>query len=962
MNESMMRLPIRRLGVLFLAALALGRPALAQIHTGRIDVVVLDATGGVLPGVTIDLSGPQNQTSVSDLLGEAHFLNLPVGSYYARATLAGFADYQQAGIYVGAGAAIPIRITLQIVGLQAQVEVVAGDVVVEPRKQLIATNISTEELQNVPTARDPWVILQSVPGVIVDRVNVGGSESGQQSYFTAKGADFVENSWNLDGIPITDMVGWGGTPSYYDFDTFQEMQFTTGGADAQVPSPGVHLNLVLKQGSNTPRGTARVFFANDALQSENLPVGLEAVAGRSGKGNRTDQYADYGFEFGGPLKKDRWWGWGALGRTDVRILTLDGAPDRTVLRNVALKATGQLQPATRVSFTYFGGQKDKFGRFAGPFNPPEATVDQDNPSAVYKGEANLILGQSVFLTGRAAYASNEFTLEPKGGRNTQVFLDANNVFHNSFYYLETDRPQKTALVDGNWFRGRHEVKFGASLRHVKEFDASGFAGQVLNIELAPGSNELLAVFYRPWSQLVDASYVGSYIGDTITAGRLTAHLALRYDRTVNSALETPVTAHPLIPDVLPAFTAPAVKNAITWNTLSPRAGAAYALDDGPRTILRGSYAVFASQLGVQEAGTASSASYAYVYYLSVDANRNQATEPSEILRNVGPLGAVGVDLANPTRTTSVNRIDPDLSSPRTHELIVGLDRELFGNVVITTSLVWRRVTNALWGYAVQTGSSPFVGARREDYVQDGIVTGSTPETGAYQVAYYALKPSEVPLGGGIERVNRDGYHRRFIGFEASAVKRLSNRWMARVGFSMNDEREYFDDPAISISDPTPTPTSPLRDGGVVVRDTSPIGKSSFFLILPRYQFVANGVWQGPWGVNVAGSMLSRQGFGMPFFEQVQTRDPLRPVKNVLVVDDINRHRLAPLTTIDVRLEKTIAFPRFNLLVDLDIFNLANVSTELRRQYNVKATGARAFNNVLEIVNPRILRLGVRLTF
>jgi hypothetical protein len=951
---------LSRSGVLILVALAMARPAFAQIHTGRIDFVVLDATGGVLPGVSIDLSGPQNQTSVSDLLGEAHFLNLPVGSYHARATLSGFADYEQAGIYVGAGAAVPIRITLQIVGLQTQVEVVAGEVAVEPRKQLIATNISAQELQQIPSARDPWVILQTVPGVIVDRVNIGGSESGQQSYFTAKGADFVENTWNLDGIPVTDMVGWGGTSSYYDFDTFQEMQFTTGGADAQVSTPGVQLNLVLKQGSNTPRGTARVFFANEALQSENLPPGLEAVAGSSGKGNRTDQYVDYGIELGGPIQKDHWWAWGALGRTDVRILTLDGFPDRTVLKNIALKATGQLQPTTRVSFTYFGGQKDKFGRFAGPFNPPEATVDQDNPSAVYKGEANLILGKSVFLTGRAAWVSNEFTLEPKGGRNTQVFLDANNVFHNSFYYLETERPQRTALVDGNWFRGRHEVKFGASLRYVKETDVSGPAGQVLNIQLAPESNEFLAIFYRPWSQLVDASYLGSYIGDTFTAGRLTAHLALRYDRTVNSALETPVSPHPLIPNVLPGFTAPAVNNAITWNTLSPRVGAAYALDDGPRTVLRGSYAVFASQLSVSEAATASSASYAYVYYLAVDANRNQATETSEIV--VGPLGAVGVDLANPTRTTSVNRIDPDLSSPRTHELIVGFDRELLAGVAITTSFVWRRVTNALWGYPQLPGSIPFVGARRDDYVQDGVVAGATSETGAYQVPYYALTPSEVPPGGGLERVNRDGYHRRFVGFEASAVKRLSNRWMARVGFSVNDEREYFDDPAISISDPTPTPTNPLRDGGVVVRDTSPVGKSSFYLILPRYQFVANGLWEGPWGVNVAGTMLSRQGFGMPFFEQVQTRDPLRPQKSVLVVDDINQHRLAPLTTIDLRFEKAIAFPRFNVLFDLDIFNLANVSTELRRQYNVKATGTRAFNSVLEIVNPRILRLGLRLTF
>jgi hypothetical protein len=951
-----------RMFTVWLAAACLcPSPAGAQIHTGRIDVTALDETGGVLPGVTIDLSGPQIQTAVTDALGEAHFLNLPVGLYVVRATLSGFADALASHIQVGAGAAIPLRITMQVGSLAEQVEVVARAAVVEPRKQLIGTSVTWEELQHIPSARDPWVILQTVPGVIVDRVNVGGSESGQQSLFTAKGADFGENTWNLDGIPVTDMTGLGGSPVYFDFETFQEMQVTTGGADAQVPTPGVHLNLVFKQGTNTPRGLARLFFSDDALQSKNLPAGLEALAGPSGKGNRIDQYADYGLEYGGPIAKDRWWGWGSIGQTDVRIRTLNDVPDRTVLKNAALKVSGQLPKARRLSFTYFRGDKQKDGRGAGPFNPPETTQDQKAPSALYKGEISAVVGQSLFLTSRGAYMSNEFSLEPKGGRNTQVYQDGDGVFHNSFFYFETDRPQRTVLVDGNWFRGRHEVKFGASWRHIRETDAFGWAGGVLNIELDPDDGLLLPIFVRPWSLLTEGDYVGTYVGDTIRAGRLTSHLALRYDRTTNSALETPVSAHPVIPDVLPGFTAPAIPGAITWNNLSPRVGAAYALDAAGRTVVRASYAAFASQLGVQEAGTLSGASYAYVYYLAVDANGNRQTEPAEVLRDLGALGAVGVDLADPTSTASVNRIDPNLASPRTHEFVIGLDRELGGQVLVTTSFTWRRINGVLW--------SPFIGVRRDDYLPAGTATGSTPETGTYGVDYYALRPGAAPPGGGVERVNRDGYHRRFSGFEAAAVRRLSKAWMARVAFSINEEREYFDDPQRAIQDPTPSPSpgvsntgGPNRHGGIVVRDTSGIGKASFFLIAPRYQFVANGYWQGPWGVNAAGSLLARQGFGTPFFQQVRTSDALNPLKNVLVVEDVDRHRLPALTTFDLRVEKAIPIDRVNLLIDLDVFNVANVATVLRRQYNVGATGATGFNNVLEIVSPRIVRLGLRVRF
>src|SRR5438309_122038 len=64
--------------------------ASAQVFTGRIDVVVEDATGGRLPGVSIDLTGPISQTQATDTQGQAHFLNLPVGTYAIKASLAGF--------------------------------------------------------------------------------------------------------------------------------------------------------------------------------------------------------------------------------------------------------------------------------------------------------------------------------------------------------------------------------------------------------------------------------------------------------------------------------------------------------------------------------------------------------------------------------------------------------------------------------------------------------------------------------------------------------------------------------------------------------------------------------------------------------------------------------------------------------------------------------------------------------
>src|SRR5829696_7981363 len=99
------------------------------------------------------------------------------------------------------------------------------------------------------------------------------------------------------------------------------------------------------------------------MQSKNLPEDLRAsLGGQTGKGNRIDEYRDYGFELGGPLYRDRLWAWGAFGKTDVTLLTLANTPDRTQLENYSFKTTGQATKDLRGSFTYFRGEKLKFGR------------------------------------------------------------------------------------------------------------------------------------------------------------------------------------------------------------------------------------------------------------------------------------------------------------------------------------------------------------------------------------------------------------------------------------------------------------------------------------------------------------------------------------------------------------------------------------------------------------------------
>ena len=156
-------------------------PAAAQVHTGRIDITVTDATGGVLPGVAVTIGGPQNATSTTDEKGEAHFLNLAPGTYSVSAKIDGFNEYVNRNVPVATGAGVPLKVSLTVGGVAAQVDVTGSSPVINPKNTATTTNVTYDELQQVPSARDPWVVLQTVPSVVVDRVNVGGAESGHTS-------------------------------------------------------------------------------------------------------------------------------------------------------------------------------------------------------------------------------------------------------------------------------------------------------------------------------------------------------------------------------------------------------------------------------------------------------------------------------------------------------------------------------------------------------------------------------------------------------------------------------------------------------------------------------------------------------------------------------------------------------------------------------------------------------------
>ena len=950
-------------------AIAVASPASAQVFTGRIDVTVEDATGGRLPGVNVDLTGPSNQSQVSDAQGQAHFLNLPVGTYTVKAALSGFNTYTNGNVQVATGASTPLGVRMSVAGTAETVNVTAATPIIDTKRETTTTNVTLEELQNIPSARDPWVVMQTVPTIYVDRVNVGGSESGQQSGYIAKGAQQSDNTWNLDGVPITDMGATGSTPTYYNFDMFQEMAVTTGGADASNPTPGAQLNLVLKKGSNTAHGGAQIFFENEGLQGNNLDptlaqaIGGSATACKSSNytdhcGNRTDKYLDNGFDLGGPILKDRLWGWGSIARTDVRNLTLVGTPDETILKNYALKIDGMASPSVRGNFSFFEGNKIKNGRSASATRPPETTWDQTGPTKFYKGEGNFVARSNLFVSARYAYISGGFQLFPEGGLDKNAYQDDNSVWHGSYYFYKTDRPQYYAGGDASAFAGKHEVKFGFSYRRTPVDSLSTAPGNHI-ITYHTGYPSMLAEVYGDFPQNTVGKYINGFVTDTISLSRATITGGIRFDHQTSSYSGAVRPAVPGFEAFLPALTAPAQDNVFDWNTIAPRIGVNYSVDQNHKTLVRASYSYFASQLPATNGSFLSPIQNTYLYFGATDKNGNGFVDVNEV-DFTDFQGARGFDPKNPTALTSVNRVS-NPSAPITQEFLIGLDHELRPNFGVSATYTYRHFGNLLW--------RPRVGLAKSGFVQTGAVTGTFDVVGTVNEPYFA--PITAPPGGGRDWMNRDGYHQRYQGFEVSATKRMSNRWMARFGFSTNDYREYFDNPATAIEDPTRAPASttgqptagPFVDGGLVSVGTGGSGKSNIYLISPRYQLIANGMYQGPWGVNFGANYVGRQGFGQPVYATVRTaKDPNITQKRVLLSPTVDGNRLPMVNSLDARVEKAFKFSTTTVAVDLDVFNLFNAGTVLGRQYDVTRSGATGYNQILEVMNPRIARIGARFTF
>jgi Carboxypeptidase regulatory-like domain/TonB-dependent Receptor Plug Domain len=950
--------------------LTAARPAAGQLQGGSVVGTAADQTSAMLPGVTVTMRGADaTYTAVTDGQGRFRFLNLAPGTYVLTASLSGFTTVIHERVVVEVGKHVEIPLAMKLAPQNETVTVSADSPVVDPRATGTSTNFTADELTKIPTSRDPFALMRAVPGVLVDRVNIAGNETGQQSNFVSKATRPADAVWTMDGVNITDMAATGASPTYFNYDNFEEVQVATAGQSIKQPTGGVGVNLIVKRGTNRWQGSARGYFTNDALEASNVPAELRAAGVTPETADHNEQISDYGYEVGGPLLQDRAWLYHSYSRQDIRLVRRAGQlVDRTVLTNPNVKVNWQASSRAMVNFLFFDGIKVKDGRSPAIsgilFDAPTATWHQDNAYAddpfhgLWKIGADLTVGRQMFLSAKYAYYNTGFILDPEGGMSIPAgrsFVTAQSF--GSLNRQEFQRPQKTVNADVtrvfSALRGTHDLAFGFGYRTVEARSLNQWPGNgILGLEFTP--TDLRAQVFRTGGGGDRANYVDLYVGDTYSKGRATVDAGVKYDIQWGKSLPSATAPNPAFPELVPGIRFDGYRTPFTWKDVSPRAGLTFALDSSRKTLARASISRYAGQMSIGNVGFRNpTAASGFAFYRWVDANGDHLAQAAEVRTDEFLSAGNGFNPADPTAVTSPNVFASDLRAPRTTSLVAGIDRELSPGVALHAAYSYTRTTGVLGV------STPRVGVTRADYLPGPTLTGVLPDNQVYTIATFIPDPARVAAGGnGFVLDNWDGFSTAYNGVEMGLTRRLAHRWMARVTLAINDARAHYTDQALrnATGNPTGSVAVPLRDEGQFAPQSAGSGAGTIY-VNAKWQFNASGLYEAPFGLELSASVFGRQGYPfLPYRSQSLGADT---GVQVLVAPEVDTFRYPALWNADVRVARTLSAGRVRIRLIGDVFNIMNANTALVRNNNITSP---TFNALAQNLSPRIFRVGASIGF
>jgi len=721
--------------------------AAAQRTTGDIRGVVTDASGAVLPGVTVTLRGASVQgtpIAVTNESGVYRFPNLAPGTYEVTAELAGFATKTQTGIPVALGATQEVPVQMSVSTQQETITVTAEAPVVDSASTQVATNYTREWVENIPVRRFTFFdLINASPGV---------SQSTQTSSRSqAFGSAANENLYLLDGTDFTAPYTGAAWP-WPNTDAIEEVQVLSLGASAEYGNvAGAVFNIVTRQGSNQFHGDTNFYYQNSGLTGINTnDKSFPASQTDKSPYNRA-RFGDSTTQLGGPILQDKLWFFGSF-QYQEDWESQPGTPKEFPAKSNAKRYFWKLNYSINQNHRLQVQTHDDF------YEIPERATGRSAPSSIALNSGHnpspgvlytaVLNPTTVFEARYSGFYGTADTLPLNGGpkiaRRFQD-LDTGNITGGISYWYEgnsfkTAFAGKVTKYADNFLGAQHDFKVGV------QYNSGG--GENLNgpndYIYTYGSTPAYGYTQNPYWQGGRMRGLGVYVDDTVRVGRLTLNLGVRYDYNKGY-----FNAFDLLDrNENKIGRSQAVDKLFDWNVISPRVGATIKLNDDGRTLLKGSVGR---------------------YYRGVVTSEFDNATPSVSPRFEfsGLYSAAGVPLGQTLVSDNSNlRIDPGFENPYTDQFIVSFEHQLTSRVGVAVSGVYKNSDN-------QSGWRDIGGtyARVQRTAEGKTFDLQQLTSGGASRIFQLTNPGDMSS--------------TYRGVHFQVNKRMSNRWQATVGVTLS---------------------------------------------------------------------------------------------------------------------------------------------------------------------------------
>jgi hypothetical protein len=273
------------LRALFAVLALLVVPALA-LAQAAITGVVKDTSGGILPGVTVEVTSPalieRVRSAVTDATGQYRIVDLRPGTYAVTFALTGFGAIKREGIELSGTFVATVNADLKVGALQETVTVTGETPIVDVQSAKTQTTINRDVLTAIPSSRNITGIQAVIPGML----GLGIGDAGGINGASGGSAGSMHGGRPSDSRTLSDglNMGWAGANSnaaVVNSAGAQEIVMSTSGGLGEADTAGVFLNVVPRDGGNTFSGTVAFSGANGSMQSSNYTQALKDAGLRS---------------------------------------------------------------------------------------------------------------------------------------------------------------------------------------------------------------------------------------------------------------------------------------------------------------------------------------------------------------------------------------------------------------------------------------------------------------------------------------------------------------------------------------------------------------------------------------------------------------------------------------------------------------------------------------------------------